>query len=150
MKLLLLAPCLLCAGALASAQAAIKNPPPISTTKVAPATILSIKMLALKRPDPAVKGERIDVFAVVVRNDTDKNFVRAILLGADKYGAPGDWPPVLDATDNLKFVGAKPPVWQVPLEPTKTKTIYFIVRSLPGVLGYCTGVNDAIWNCTNP
>jgi hypothetical protein len=134
------------AAAATTADTAVLNPPPISTVRPNPAHIVSVKMIAFRQQDPHVNNEWIDIFAVTVRNEGEKNFVRAILL-AGKNGTPGSWPAIINGTNSLKFVAAKPPVWQVPLAPRKTKTIYFVARSTEDDT-YCVGVNNAIWYCT--
>ena len=137
------------AGLLAKGlKAAEMNPPPIATVRVAPATILSVRMVALRQRDPTAKGEYRDVVRVIVRNDTMKPFVRAILVGVDHARTRGFWPPVLGSKPVTKFVGAKPPVWQLSLAPGKTRIIYFTIRSLPDVADYCVGTDNVLWRCT--
>lgn len=119
---------------------------PIKTVCPNPAKILKIEMFARRLPDPQTKNAKIDLFGVLVKNVGNKNYVRGILFAGT---GPFAQPVILDGTTpNLKFVTAKPPVWQVPLAPLKTKVIYFVARSTR-YKNYCVGINDAVWQCTS-
>lgn len=101
------------------------------------AQVLNITAWGFNLPDPHVKGEKVDVYSVTLRNPTKPS------SGLYQVSFPLDSrpkiAPVVMAVSSGFYWPVFGPAWVVNLAPGHKTTVFFVMRSL-NIKQYCAGI----------